>query len=69
MEQLVENMDVVINERRDYITQMRQASKQKQQKNEWLSARIEENRLRSEMGDDLLPEEVDPVLSQVMENE
>ena len=41
MEQLVENMDVVINERRDYITQMRQASKQKQQKNEWLSARIE----------------------------
>lgn len=52
MEQLVENMDVVINERRDYITQMRQASKQKQQKNEWLSARIEENRLRSEMGDE-----------------
>lgn len=69
MEQLVENMDIVINERRDYITQMRQASKQKQQKNEWLSARIEENRLRSEMGDDLLPEEEDPVLSQVMENE
>ena len=69
MEQLVENMDVVINARRDYITQMRQASKQKQQKNEWLSARIEENRLRSEMGDDLLPEEEDPVLSQVMENE
>lgn len=69
MEQLVENMDVVINERRDYITQMRQASKQKQQKNEWLSARIEENRLRSEMGDDLLPEEEDPVLSQVMEND
>lgn len=68
MEQLVENMDVVINERRDYTTQMRQANKQKQ-KNGWLSARMEENRLRSEMGDELLPEEEDPVLSQVMENE
>ena len=68
MEQLVENMDAVINERHEYTTQMRQANKQKQQKNEWLSARLEENRLRSEMSDDLLPEE-DPVLSQVMENE
>lgn len=69
MEQLVENMDVVINERREYTTQMRQANKQKQQKNEWLSARMDENRLRSEMENDLLPGEEDPVLSQVMENE
>ena len=63
MEQLIENIDSVVNER--------QANKQKQQQNEWMNARVEENRIRSEMGDDMLPEmdEEDPVFAQVVGNE
>ena len=51
--------------------QVRQANKQKQQQNEWMNARVEENRIRSEMGDDMLPEmdEEDPVFAQVVGNE
>lgn len=71
MEQLIENIDIVVNERHNYTMQVRQANKQKQQQNEWINARVEENRLRSEMGDDLLPEmdEEDPVFAQVVGNE
>ena len=53
MEQLIENIDSVVNERHSYTMQVRQANKQKQQQNEWMNARVEENRIRSEMGDDI----------------
>ena len=71
MEQLIENIDNVVNERHSYTMQVRQANKQKQQQNEWMNARVEENRIRSEMGDDMLPEmdEEDPVFAQVVGNE
>ncbi|KAK8797817.1 eukaryotic translation initiation factor 3 subunit H [Blastocystis sp. subtype 4] len=71
MEQLIENIDSVVNERHSYTMQVRQANKQKQQQNEWMNARVEENRIRSEMGDDMLPEmdEEDPVFAQVVGND